>query len=192
MDSWDVGRLAYLILLLVAVGSWYLTQRRGNLSKLVQQALIWVFLFLGVIAAVGLWGDIRQTVMPQQAVHSSGQIELPRAPDGHYYLTAIVNNEPIRFVVDTGASGIVMTLEDAERAGLDRKQLAFLGEAMTANGPVRTARVLLEDFTVGPYEDSNIRAWVNEGEMETSLLGMTYLQRFSKIEITPGFLLLTR
>ncbi len=103
-----------------------------------------------------------------------------------------MNNEPIRFVVDTGASGIVMTLEDAERAGLGRKQLAFLGEAMTANGPVRTARVLLEDFTVGPYEDSNIRAWVNEGEMETSLLGMTYLQRFSKIEITPGFLLLTR
>lgn len=192
MDSWDIGRLGYLILLLVAVGSWFLTQRRGNLSKLLQQAMVWVFLFLGVIAAVGLWGDIRRTVLPQQAVHTTGQIELPRAPDGHYYLTAIVNGEPIRFVVDTGASGIVMTMDDAKRAGIDPEQLAFVGQAMTANGTVKTARVVLEDFTVGPYEDSKIRAWVNGGKMDTSLLGMSYLQRYTKIEITSGALLLTR
>jgi aspartyl protease family protein len=192
MESWEVGHLAYLLLLLIAVVAWYFSQRPKNMSKLLQQALIWVFIFLGAIAAVGLWDDIRSTVLPQQSVLTTGQIELPRAPDGHYYLTAIVNAEPIRFVVDTGASGIVMTLKDAERAGLDREQLAFVGEAMTANGPVRTARVVLEDFTVGPYEDSKIFAWVNEGEMQTSLLGMSYLQRFSKIEITPGALLLTR
>lgn len=192
MDSWDIGRLGYLILLLVAVGSWFLTQRRESLSKLLQQAMIWVFLFLGVIAAIGMWGDIRQTVLPQQSVHTTGQIELPRAPDGHYYLTAMVNGAPIRFVVDTGASGIVMTIDDAKRAGIDPEQLAFVGQAMTANGPVKTARVVLEDFTVVPYEDSKILAWVNGGKMDTSLLGMSYLQRYAKIEITPGSLLLTR
>lgn len=192
MDNWEVGRLAYLVLLLVAVASWFFTQRRGSLSKLLQQAMIWVFLFLGVVAAVGLWGDIRRTVLPQQSVMSTGQIVLPRAPDGHFYLVAQVNQAPIRFVVDTGASGVVMTIEDAKRAGLELDQLAFVGQAMTANGPVRTARVVLENFAVSPYNDSNIRAWVNEGEMETSLLGMSYLQRYSKIEMTPGSLVLSR
>lgn len=192
MDNWEVGRLAYLVLLLVAVVSWFFTQRRGSLSKLLQQAMIWVFLFLGVVAAVGLWGDIRRTVLPQQSVMSTGQIVLARAPDGHFYLVAQVNQAPIRFVVDTGASGVVMTIEDAKRAGLELDQLAFVGQAMTANGPVRTARVVLEDFAVSPYNDSNIRAWVNEGEMETSLLGMSYLQRYSKIEMTPGSLVLSR
>jgi aspartyl protease family protein len=192
MESWEIGRLAYLLLLLIAVGGWYISQRPRSLSKLSQHALIWVFLFLGVIAAVGMWGDIRRTALPQQSVLTTGQIELPRAPDGHYYLTAIVNEAPIRFVVDTGASGIVMTLNDAERVGLDRDQLAFVGEAVTANGPVRTARVSLKEFTVGHYNDTNIYAWVNEGEMDTSLLGMSYLQRYSKIEITPDALLLTR
>lgn len=192
MDGWEFSRLIYLVLLLVAVGSWFLTQRRNSLPRLLQQSLIWAFLFLGVIAAYGMWDDIRHSVLPRQAVHSGGQIELPRAPDGHYYLTADINGAPIRFVVDTGASGIVMTMQDARKAGIDPEQLIFAGQAMTANGPVETARVTLRDFAVGPYQDSNVRAWVNSGEMETSLLGMSYLQRYSKIELTPRALLLTR
>lgn len=192
MDAFELGRLGYLLLLLVAVGAWFFAQKRGSLSKLLQQALIWAFLFLGVIAAFGLWGDIRRTVAPQQSVMSTGQLQVPRAPDGHFYLVAQVNQAPIRFVVDTGASGVVITKEDAQRAGLELDKLAFADQAMTANGPVRTARVLLKEFSVSHYNDENIRAWVNEGEMETSLLGMSYLQRFSKIEITPRALVLSR
>lgn len=192
MSSWETGKMLYLVLLLAMVGSWFFIQNRRNLSKLLQQALVWVFLFIGVIAAVGLWDDIRATIRPTQALNTNGQIELPRAPDGHYYLTAEVNGAPIRFVVDTGATDIVLRQEDAKSAGIDIAGLAFVGQAMTANGSVKTAPVRLKLISIGPITDTKIRAWVNGGQMDTSLMGMSYLQRYSKIEITPGSLVLTR
>ncbi|HSG57216.1 MAG TPA: TIGR02281 family clan AA aspartic protease, partial [Paracoccaceae bacterium] len=78
------------------------------------------------------------------------------------------------------------------RAGLDPAKLAFIGSAMTANGPVRTAPVRLDSIRLGGIEDRGLRAFVNEGEMRESLLGMTYLQRFSSVEIRQGALILTR
>lgn len=193
MDGYDLGRLTYLILLGSVIVFWFLVQNRQSLGKTLQQALVWGLLFLGVIAAFGLWNDIRQTVRPTQSVISAqGRIELPRAPDGHYYLTAEVNGAAIRFLVDTGATDIFLSREDAIAAGLDPANLAFIGSAMTANGEVRTAPVRLESIRLGLHEDRGLRAFVNAGEMRESLLGMTYLQRFSSVEIRQGALILTR
>ena len=193
MSEFDYARLFYLVLLGSAVVLWFFAQNRNSLGKITQQAIIWALIFVGVIAAVGLWGDIRNTVMPGQAVVAEdGRIELPRAADGHYYLTADVNGQPIRFVVDTGASQIVLTKADAEAAGLATEELSFVGRAFTANGEVRTAPVRLERVEVGPLVDEDVRAVVNEGELDQSLLGMEYLQRFTSVEITNGTLVLTR
>lgn len=192
MTSWEFGRIVYLGLLLVVVGGWFFIQNRNSLSKVLQQALIWVFLFIGVIAAVGLWEDVRNISSPRQAIHSNGQIEIPASPDGHFYLTAQINGVPVRFVVDTGATDIVLSRQDAQKSGLNPDQLTFVGEAMTANGTVKTAPVRLQAVSVGPVTDQNVRAWVNSGEMDTSLLGMSYLRRYSGIEITPKSLTLTR
>ena len=66
------------------------------------------------------------------------------------------------------------------------------GRAMTAHGEVRTAPVRLDSVELGPVLDRNVRAWVNEGEMDKSLLGMSYLQRWNRIEITGNALVLSR
>jgi aspartyl protease family protein len=193
MDSTDLGRLTYLIILGSVIVFWFFVQNRQSLGKTMQQVVIWGLLFLGVIAAFGLWSDIRQTVRPTQSVISAeGRIELPRSPDGHYYLTAQVNGADIRFLVDTGATDIFLSRADAIAAGLDPANLAFIGSAMTANGQVRTAPVRLDTIRLGDIEDRGIRAFVNEGEMRESLLGMAYLQRFSSVEIRSGSLILTR
>lgn len=192
MQGFDFARLTYLVILGSVVLVWFVAQNRASLGKLAQQALIWGLIFVGALAAVGLWDDIRQTVRPMQSVVSADRIELPRAPDGHYYMTAEVSGVPVRFVVDTGASQIVLSQSDAERIGIDTGALAYLGRAYTANGEVRTAQVRLENMTVGPVRHDNLRAVVNEGDMGQSLLGMDYLQRFSSIEITGGRLVLTR
>jgi aspartyl protease family protein len=154
---------------------------------------VWIFIFLGVIASYGLWDDIRQTVRPQQSVaQETGRVEVPRSRDGHYYLTLEVNGTPVEFLVDTGASQVVLNERDAERAGIDTKALAYLGRARTANGEVRTASVWIDEISLGGITDRNLRVWVNEGELEQSLLGMGYLQRWSSIEIRNGALVLTR
>lgn len=190
--SRDYASLTYLVLLLCAVVFCFMVANRDTLNKLAQQALIWALIFVAAIAVVGLWDDIRNVVTPHQTTHANGQIELPRARDGHYYVTAQVNNAEIRFVVDTGATGIVLTQKDAALAGIDIANLAFVGQANTANGMVSTAPIRIDEFAIGPIRDTRLRAWVNKGEMEMSLLGMSYLQRYSKIEITGGALILSR
>ena len=193
MDSFDMAHLVYLIVLGAAVVFWFVAANRDNLGKVTQQLMLWGLIFVGVIAAYGLWGDIRQTVQPSQTVFDSAQrIELPRANDGHYYLLAEVNGAPIRVVVDTGATDIVLSRRDARAAGLNPDDLAFLGQANTANGVVRTAPVRLDSIAVGDIRDTGLRAVVNDGDLHESLLGMSYLHRFSTIQISDGMLVLQR
>lgn len=193
MSSMDTGHLIYLVMLLGAVVFWFVAANRNSLGKVMQHAVMWGLIFVGLVAAIGLWGDIRHTVIPRQAVFSEqGRIEVPRSPDGHYYLTLDVNGAPIRFVVDTGATSIVLLEEDARAAGLDPAHLRYSGTAMTANGAVRTARVVLDEIGLTGMTDRRVTAFVNEGEMAESLLGMSYLQRFDRLEISGGTLILER
>lgn len=193
MGEYEIGRFVYLIILLIAVGSWVFVQNRQSLGKTLQMFAVWGFIFLGVIASYGLWEDIRQTVRPQQSIAlDAGRVEVPRAPDGHYYLTLDVNGAPVEFLVDTGASQVVLNARDAQTAGIDTENLAYLGRASTANGEVRTASVWIDEISLGGITDRNVRVWVNQGELEQSLLGMGYLQRWSSIEIRDGALVLTR
>ncbi|KAA0917553.1 TIGR02281 family clan AA aspartic protease [Aquicoccus porphyridii] len=189
----DPATLTYLVLLLSAIAVWFFVHNRERLGKLVQQALAWGLIFAGALAVVALWDDIRQAVTPQQSVIAEqGVITLPRARDGHYYVTAEVNGTPIRFTVDTGATEIVLSRQDALSAGIDTESLAYVGRAYTANGEVRTAPVRLDSISIGAIRDDRVMAYVNDGDMSGSLLGMRYLNRYSRIEITDGALTLTR
>jgi len=193
MNEFDTANLIYLVVLGGAVAAWFIAANRENMGKTLQQAALWGLIFIGAIAAVGLWDDIRNTVRPRQTVAADqGRIELPRAPNGHYYLEAEVNGAPIRFVVDTGASDIVLSRDDAKAAGLHPETLNFIGQASTANGIVRTAPVRLDSLAVGGMEDRGVRAVVNSGELPESLLGMGYLERFASVHITNGKLVLER
>jgi aspartyl protease family protein len=112
--------------------------------------------------------------------------------NGHYYLEAQVNGVPVTFTVDTGATDLVLSREDARRAGIDPDDLAYLGAADTANGTVRTARVTLEQVALEGIVDRDVRAVVTDGDLDASLLGLSYLHLFSRIEIADGALVLTR
>ncbi|WP_103256103.1 retropepsin-like aspartic protease family protein [Tabrizicola aquatica] len=178
MDGETLARVGYLAIILVALGGWVLVEFRQRMGQALRMAMAWGLIFVGVVAGYGLWGDIRNDVMPVQAVAQDGTVEVPRASDGHYYLTLTINGTPVPFMVDTGASGMVLARQDAEALGITHDSLMFLGEAFTANGVVRTARVTLPLVQLGPFENRDFRAFVTEGEMKGSLLGMEYLDQF--------------
>lgn len=193
MNGDETGRLIYLVLMGCFVASYFFVSGRKNLSETARQAALWGFIFMGVIVAYGLWNDVKQTVIPQQAVNTDqGVIEVPRQPDGHFHMMLEVGGVPVDFLVDTGATDVVLSMDDARRVGIDPDALIFGGRASTANGVVRTARVRLENVTVGGIEEGSLRASVNEGDLDTSLLGMAYLDRFNRIEIRGDRLLLER
>lgn len=192
MNPDDLPRLIFLGLLVAAVAGSYLAANRGNMGRVAQQAAIWGLIFVGVIAAYGLWNDVSRDLRTRQSLMSEGKIEVPRSPDGHYYVTALVNGVAVDFVIDTGATDMVLSQADAARAGLNPDTLAYLGSAFTANGEVRTAMVQLDHVNLSGIEDRDVRAVVNQGQMDGSLLGMGYLSRYARIEIADGQMILTR
>lgn len=195
MPEFETGRLIYLLVLLAMVAGWFFMQGRGEgFNKTLQQAAVWGMIFIGAAAGYGLWGDIsRRSAVPQQSYEAGiGTVTIPRARDGHYYLTMQINGAAIRFVVDTGASDMVLTRADAQRVGLSPDTLNYLGRANTANGEVRTAFVRLNEVQLGTVRDFDVSAVVNDGDMAQSLLGMGYLQRWGRIEISNNELILTR
>ena len=183
MDGDTLGRLAYLVIIMVALGGWAMVEFRQRMGQALRMVMAWGLIFLGVMAGYGLWLDVRRDILPQQMVTAGGVVEVPRAQDGHYYLTVKVNGTPVEFMADTGATSMVLSREDALRLGIDPQSLDYLGEASTANGIVRTARVTLPLVELGPFRNEGFSAFVTEGEMPGSLLGMEYLGQFH-LEIT--------
>ena len=192
MNTDQIMQLTYLVLLAAAIGGSYIVAHRDNMGKMAQQAVIWFLIFVGVIGAIGLWEDVSNDVAARQTVIGDERVEVPQSRDGHYYLTLDINGVPVNFVVDTGASDVVLTQRDARRIGLEPDSLDYVGSASTANGVVRTAPVRLDSVTLGDIVDRNVRAVVNAGDMEGSLLGMSYLGRYTRMEISNGELVLIR
>lgn len=193
MEENDFSRLIYLSVLVVAILGSVLISRRGAYGKMFRQAGVWLLIFMGLVAIVASWQDIRQsgqTMSFQQSEDSA--IIIPKEIDGHFHLTLTINDRPIDFLVDTGASDIVLTREDAARVGFDPNRLDYWGMANTANGTVRLATIRLETVRLGEFIDKNIRASVNKAPMEKSLLGMRYLSKFRAIEISNDQMILKR
>ena len=193
MSEFQTGNLIYLVVLGAALIVMFIVNHRQGIGATLRQMISWCLIFLAVLAGYGLWEDVKRTVMPTQTVIASeNRIVVPRSPDGHFYLTLDINERPVRFMVDTGASDLVLTREDAVKARLDPDSFSYFGRARTANGEVRTAPVTLKSVALGPYVDRNVTASINDGDMGGSLLGMSYLDRWSRMEMGGGELVLTR
>ena len=121
---------------------------------------------------------------------ASSASAIAKSPDGHYWAEASVDGHAVRFLVDTGASAVALTGEDARRLGFDPASLNYSYAVQTANGEAHAARVTLPNIAVAGARVENVDAFVIDHGLETSLLGMTYLGRLSRFEATPNTLIL--
>ena len=118
-------------------------------------------------------------------------VEIQAEPNGHFETEAEVNGRRIDFMVDTGATIVALSYEDAERAGLYLNDSDFTRAVTTANGIARVAPVRLDRVTVGDITVRDVPAAVAEpGRLKTSLLGMSFLNRLSRFDMRPGLLVL--
>jgi aspartyl protease family protein len=113
-----------------------------------------------------------------------------RSADGQFWADGEVNGRPVRFLVDTGATTVALTQADARSLGLDPDTLTYSYVMTTANGPERAAPVRLDEVSVGNVRVMEVQAFVAQGGLGTSLLGMSYLGRLSKVEQTPDSMVL--
>ena len=116
--------------------------------------------------------------------------QISKAADGHYWAQASVNGSWVRFLVDTGASAVALTGEDARRLGIDVDALEYERPVVTANGQTKAAMVTLDHVAVAGARVVGVQALVVREGLQTSLLGMSYLGRLSRFEATKTALIL--
>lgn len=125
------------------------------------------------------------------AAPASGEpAAIAKARDGHYWAEADVNGRQVRFLVDTGASAVALTLADAKRLGFDTDTLDYRQTVVTASGQTRAAAVRLGAISVAGARVDDVEALVIAEGLDASLLGMSYLGRLSRFEATPTSLVL--
>ena len=110
--------------------------------------------------------------------------------NGHYRVNAEINGEKVDFMIDTGATSVVLTMNDAEKIGFNLDDLTFVAPASTANWVVYNAPIRLNALSVGPIRVESVEGFVNQGELDISLLGMSFLNRLSGYEVENGLLTL--
>ncbi|MBP7709963.1 MAG: TIGR02281 family clan AA aspartic protease [Rickettsiales bacterium] len=198
LSTSDWQSFSYLAIILVVMLS-SLFSRGMAFGKIFKYLAIWSAVGLVFVALYSyrfefadfktrIAGEINPTSV---RVSDSGELEINLAQDGHFYIDVTINNMPVRFMIDTGASDIVMSLKEAKRLGIDLKKLTFNKPYQTANGTSWGASVTLEKVEVGNAVFHDVSASINNADMGTSLLGMSFLRKFKKYEFYRNRLVLT-
>jgi len=117
------------------------------------------------------------------AAWSAGETVLPRASNGHFYAEAAVNGSSVNFLVDTGATMIALTGEDATAAGLSWSDSDIRVVAQGASGPVYGVPVRLDRVSLGAHEAENVEAAIIPDGLEVSLLGQSFLSTIEPVRI---------
>ena len=132
------------------------------------------------------------TAVPGVArAHSDRIVEIKAGMHGHYFAPAEVNGRSIDVLVDSGASIVALTYDDARRAGVFVRGSDYTQRVSTANGFARVAPVVLDRISIGAITVRNVPAAVTEpGSLATSLLGMSFLARLQRVDMRAGTLLL--
>jgi aspartyl protease family protein len=191
-------QLIYRVGWLALIGSSVLAFARANPRSALRYGAIWAAIFLVVTGLFAFKNDaayIGQRFMgalsPTQGVaHDDGTLSFDAGPDGHFRIQASVNGGRVTFMVDTGATDIVLAPDDARRIGFDPATLVFDQFAETANGTVGGAAIRLDSLVVGSIEMNRLPATVNAADMSESLLGMEFLNRLHGWRVENGVLTL--
>lgn len=194
MTADDSANAIYILLLLMLVGS-ALFARQIPLRKGVKMALGWVLIFFIAFAAFTLRDDFRlfgnrlTAEWTGGAIQQSGELRIPQAEDGHYWIEGRLNGEQVRFLVDSGATITSIGRATAIRAGVESTG-GFPVAVDTANGTVTAERARVKRFQIGGIDRQDFPVHVADAFGDTNVLGMNFLSSLSSWGVEGGWLVL--
>jgi aspartyl protease family protein len=185
--NFDFAHLIYLVIFIIFIGGFLFG--KGALKKF-KQLLIWFVIFIVIFAGV-TYKDvltnnrILANLIPGHGITEKNKIIFYASEDGHFYINSIINGQKIIFLVDTGATDIVLNKRDAKKIGINPSSLKYTKFYQTANGTVKGANIVLYDFNIAnKIILTNVNASVNNGNMNISLLGIKFLNSLKKYEVS--------
>lgn len=194
----DNAPLETKIMALALVGMLALILFRHRFAHALESMLIWlavaVLLVLGYTYRFEL-NDVAERVLaevvPGRAASRGRTVEIARGGGGSFAVATEVNGARVSMVLDTGASAVVLTHEAARAAGLPLEVLNYSVSIDTANGRARAAPVTLDRMSVGGIIERSVPALIApSGQLRSSLLGMSFLNRLESWEVRGDKLLL--
>ena len=186
--------LVYLGALGVAILVSSLSVRRlgkSDLGRYLRYGLLWAAVFIVLAGGYSYRFELQSFgqrlaggLLPGYgSATGPNEVAYTRSGDGHFYIDAEAGRVPIRFLVDTGASTVVLSPADAQRLGFNLAEVHFDQIFQTANGTVRGASAVLNELWLGERRVTNLRVSINEAPMSHSLLGMTFLRQLESYEV---------
>jgi len=156
-------------------------------------ALFFAALVIATAVSVGRAPPTENTVPPTQRAETletpsrtaatGGAVVLQREADGHFYTEALVNGTPVRFMIDTGASSVALTRDDAQRTGMFLSENDFNQVGRGAGGEIRLRSVTFDRVAVGTIEARDVQGVVIGGDGDMSLLGQSFLATLGSVTI---------
>lgn len=182
----DKMHLVYSMLLLSVIA---LSARSLPLNQTLKYVVAWIAVFLVIIIGYSYKDELLNTriaaeLLPNRArLSADGNLAIRASADGHFHVEAFVNGVAVNFMIDTGASDVVLSKQDAQRIGINTDALSYSRTYQTANGVTGGAGIKLKRLQIGGFILDNFPASVNDGEMDGSLLGMTALKQLGGFKI---------
>jgi aspartyl protease family protein len=197
----DSTRLVYLLVLLAVVVASVGSLFSESPGRTVRHVAIWTGIAAGLALLYSFRGELGMAkdrvvgqAMPAQGVAKPGPVGQRTitlyTQGGHFFAEAEVEGKKVMFIIDTGASDVVLSRQDAARVGIDPEPRDFTKTYETANGMVRGAPVVLDSVAIGPIDVRNVDASVTESDMTVSLLGMSFLNRLKGYQVDGDTLIL--
>jgi len=189
-----IMRFVYVGLLLALVWGGVSVSRQGGWLKTLRNIAAIALAFLVLIVGYtykdnlsGIYSRVKAEILPGSPQSlGGGEVILRRdARSGQFETTSLVNGVETVFLVDTGASAVVLPYEEAASFGLTDDDLNYVLQVSTANGTTFVAPVRLNAVKIGDIVVNDIRAAVSKpGELQTGLLGMTFLNRLEGYSVS--------
>jgi aspartyl protease family protein len=202
-DPSDFAVMMAGLALLVFIASSLIGSYRGRAGEAVRDMLTWAVVALALVIGYGyrdrilaVGHQVLGELLPPGSVlradiRTEGErsVKFRRRQDGTYVVPAEANGVPIKMLVDTGASWVVLTAEDGRRMGFDLEDLRYTVPVQTANGTIYAASVRLRTLTVGKISINDVDALVaKRGPLRENLLGLSFLNRLSGFDFSNGYL----
>jgi aspartyl protease family protein len=143
----------YDFLLLALIGAGLIGHVIGNPGQALRNIAGWIIIFGILGLGYSVWngsGMLSSELNPSNGMASENAITFRADNNGHYRVNAEINGEKVDFMIDTGATSVVLTMNDAEKIGFNLDDLTFVAPASTANWVVYNAPIRLNALSVGP------------------------------------------
>ncbi len=185
------------ILLFLTIG---IFRNNTNWPFVLKNSVIWLTIAFVLVAGYSyqyslkiFFYRIAGNIAPSLAQNNTnGTVTIYAGQSGHFSVNALVNGATVQFLLDTGATEVVLTPQDAKNAGIDTSNLTYSSVVQTANGNTTTASVTLDQVQVGSIVLQNVEASVSQGNLDTSLLGMSFLTRLGSYNVSEGTLTMSQ